>query len=98
MMIRVRLKNMSFKINPNETIGIVGKSGQGKTTIFNLISKLYSEEVSVFKISFSPKITGTFSISLGAISVVPILVDLIFSSAFLSETIISSKLKSDLLS
>lgn len=35
------LKNMNFKINPNETIAFVGKSGVGKTTIYNLISKLY---------------------------------------------------------
>ncbi len=38
------LKKVSFKIKANETIGFVGKSGQGKTTIFNLISKLYSAE------------------------------------------------------
>ena len=36
------LKGVSFKINKNETIGIVGKSGAGKTTIFNLINKLYN--------------------------------------------------------
>lgn len=35
------LKNLSFEIKPNSTIGIVGRSGAGKTTIFNLISKLY---------------------------------------------------------
>ena len=35
------LKNINFKINPCETIGIVGKSGVGKTTIINLINKLY---------------------------------------------------------
>lgn len=35
------LNNVSFHIKPNETIGIVGKSGSGKTTIFNLLSKLY---------------------------------------------------------
>lgn len=36
------LKNINFKIEPNSTIGFVGKSGSGKTTIFNLISKLYT--------------------------------------------------------
>jgi len=36
------LNGINFKINENETIGIVGKSGVGKTTIFNLINKLYS--------------------------------------------------------
>ena len=36
------LKNMNFKINPGETIAFVGKSGAGKTTIFNLICKLYN--------------------------------------------------------
>lgn len=34
-------KDLSFKINAGETIGIVGKSGQGKSTIINLISKTY---------------------------------------------------------
>ena len=36
------LKKMNLSIKPNETIGIVGKSGAGKTTIFNLLSKLYT--------------------------------------------------------
>lgn len=38
------LKNLSFKIKANETIGFVGKSGVGKTTIFSLICKLYNVE------------------------------------------------------
>lgn len=33
---------MSFEIKPNQKIAFVGKSGAGKTTIFNLITKLYS--------------------------------------------------------
>jgi ABC-type multidrug transport system fused ATPase/permease subunit len=36
------LKGMNFKINNGETIGFVGKSGSGKTTIFNLLCKLYN--------------------------------------------------------
>ena len=35
------LKNISFQIRPNETVSFVGKSGSGKSTIFNLISSLY---------------------------------------------------------
>ena len=36
------IKNMNFKINKNETIAFVGKSGSGKSTIFNLICKMYN--------------------------------------------------------
>ena len=35
------LKNLSFKVNANETVAFVGKSGVGKTTIFNLLCKMY---------------------------------------------------------
>ncbi len=35
------LKNMNFEIKPNERVAFVGKSGAGKTTIFNLITRLY---------------------------------------------------------
>ncbi len=35
------LKKISFKIKPNETVSFVGKSGSGKSTIFNLIVGLY---------------------------------------------------------
>lgn len=35
------LKDMNFSIKPNERVAFVGKSGAGKTTIFNLITKLY---------------------------------------------------------
>jgi len=36
------LKNLSFQIKANERVAFVGKSGSGKTTIFSLITKLYS--------------------------------------------------------
>ena len=36
------LNDLSFKINAGETVGFVGKSGAGKTTIFNLLCKMYN--------------------------------------------------------
>ena len=36
------LKNINFKIKSNETVAFVGKSGSGKTTIFNLLCKMYN--------------------------------------------------------
>lgn len=38
------LNKMNFKVNANETIGFVGKSGSGKTTIFNLLCKMYEPQ------------------------------------------------------
>ena len=35
------LKNISFTINPGETIAIVGHTGSGKTTIISLLNRLY---------------------------------------------------------
>lgn len=36
------LKNLNLKVEANKTYGIVGKSGEGKTTMFNLLCKLYN--------------------------------------------------------
>ncbi len=44
------LKGTSFKINKNETVAIVGKSGSGKTTIFSLLAKLYHHNSGSIKI------------------------------------------------
>lgn len=38
------LKNVSFKINQGENIGIIGKTGAGKTTIVDLILRTYNVE------------------------------------------------------
>ena len=35
---------MSFKIEPNTTVAFVGRSGSGKSTILNLMSKMYEVE------------------------------------------------------
>ena len=44
------LKNISFKIKENEMVAFVGKSGAGKTTIFNLLCKIYDIDNGVIKI------------------------------------------------
>lgn len=35
------LHNISFTIEPGQTLGIIGKTGSGKSTILNLINRLY---------------------------------------------------------
>ena len=35
------LNHLNFKVKANETVAFVGKSGAGKTTIFNLLCKMY---------------------------------------------------------
>ena len=37
------LSNLNLKISQNETVAIVGKSGSGKSTIANLLSRFYSD-------------------------------------------------------
>jgi len=38
------IKNMSFGIRPNTVVGVVGKSGSGKSTISKLVQRLYVPE------------------------------------------------------
>ena len=38
---RVILKNFNLKLEPNKKIAIVGKSGQGKSTLFNLLTRVF---------------------------------------------------------
>ena len=44
------LKDLSFKVNANETVAFIGKSGAGKTTIFSLLCKLYDIDAGQIKI------------------------------------------------
>ena len=44
------LDKLNFKINANETVAFVGKSGAGKTTIFNLLCKMYDIDSGVITI------------------------------------------------
>lgn len=43
------LKNISFEINDGEHIGIIGPTGSGKSTIINLITKLYKIDKGIIK-------------------------------------------------
>ncbi len=38
------LKNINFTVNPGETLAILGKTGSGKSTIIELISRLYDTQ------------------------------------------------------
>ncbi|MDW8800421.1 ABC transporter ATP-binding protein [Clostridium sp. A1-XYC3] len=38
------LDSVSFKVNPGETVALVGETGSGKTTIVNLVSRFYDTQ------------------------------------------------------
>ena len=40
----VTLNNFNLKLEPNKKIAIVGKSGQGKSTLFNLITRIFDAD------------------------------------------------------
>jgi ABC-type multidrug transport system fused ATPase/permease subunit len=44
------LDNLNLSIKANKTYGIVGKSGEGKTTMFNLLCKLYDYQSGLISI------------------------------------------------
>lgn len=48
------LKNISFTANPGQTVGIVGKTGSGKSTILELIGRLYDIEKGEILIDGTP--------------------------------------------
>ena len=45
------LKNISFKINPGETLAILGNTGSGKSTILELIGRLYDVDNGQLKVN-----------------------------------------------
>ncbi|MCF8240545.1 MAG: ABC transporter ATP-binding protein/permease [Melioribacteraceae bacterium] len=44
------LKNVSFKINPGETVAIVGATGAGKTSMINILSRFYDIKSGTIKV------------------------------------------------
>jgi ATP-binding cassette subfamily B multidrug efflux pump len=47
---RYVLKNISFEVNPGDTIAIVGHTGSGKTSIISLLNRLYHIQQGAIKI------------------------------------------------
>jgi ATP-binding cassette subfamily B protein len=47
---RYVLKNISFEVNPGDTIAIVGHTGSGKTSIISLMNRLYHIQQGAIKI------------------------------------------------
>lgn len=48
------LKGVSFKVNPGETLAIIGNTGSGKSTILELIGRLYDVTDGVYLIDETP--------------------------------------------
>lgn len=48
------LSNVSFSVSPGETVAIVGPSGAGKTTIFQLLLRFYDPEKGVVTLDGAP--------------------------------------------
>ena len=48
------LKNINFSVNTGETIAILGKTGSGKTSIINLIARLYDATNGIVLIDNTP--------------------------------------------
>ncbi len=48
------LKNISFTIHPGESLGIIGTTGSGKSTIANLVSRLYDTTAGEVRIDEIP--------------------------------------------
>ncbi|HEX9058992.1 MAG TPA: ABC transporter ATP-binding protein [Clostridia bacterium] len=44
------LKNITFKCTPGETVGIIGSTGSGKSSLINLIPRFYDASVGTVKI------------------------------------------------
>jgi ATP-binding cassette subfamily B multidrug efflux pump len=48
------LKNISFSVEPGETLAILGKTGAGKSTIIELISRLYDTKIGTVLLDNKP--------------------------------------------
>jgi ATP-binding cassette subfamily B protein len=65
------LKNISFSLSTGETLAIVGKTGSGKTTVLDLITRMYDTDRGVIKIDGTPVKELNLNNLRNAISIVP---------------------------
>lgn len=65
------LKNVSFSLSSGETLAIVGKTGSGKTTILDLISRMYDTNQGSVEIDQTPIKQLNLNSLRQAISIVP---------------------------
>lgn len=72
-------QNLSFKIEPNTTVAFVGKSGSGKSTILNLMSKLYEVEdgqVLIDKVNINDLSKNTLRSTISLVNQFPYIFDM----------------------
>jgi subfamily B ATP-binding cassette protein MsbA len=65
------LKNVSFKVNKNETIAFVGESGAGKTTIINMLAGLFlpnNGDIYIDKVVLDSSIVRSYRQKIGYIT------------------------------
>lgn len=80
------LKNVSFEVKPGETLAILGKTGSGKTTVANLIARLYDADSGQILIDGTPITEYNLEILRGSIGYVP-------QEAFLFSDTIANNIK-----
>lgn len=71
--------NLSFKIEPNTTVAFVGKSGSGKSTILNLMSKLYvveDGEITIDKVNINDLSKETLRNTISLVNQFPYIFDM----------------------
>lgn len=72
-------ERLSFKISPNSTVAFVGKSGSGKSTILNLMSKMYevdNGEVLIDGVNINDLSKNTLRSSISLVNQFPYIFDM----------------------